>query len=149
LIDDGRVYWPKQGAGRPRLKRYVAEVTELAPSTIWLADDVGDNAVAKKELLRSLGGSTPFDTPKPEALMERIIHIATNPGDLILDPYLGSATTAVVAGRMQRRWIGIEAQERTIREVSAMRIRAASDDSAPFTLLRAEGETPSELPSLA
>lgn len=49
-----------------------------------------------------------FDTPKPEGLIQRIIHIATNPGDLVLDSFLGSGTTAAVAQKMGRRWIGVE-----------------------------------------
>ena len=53
----------------------------------------------------------PFETPKPEGLLHRIIHIATNPGDLVLDSFLGSGTTAAVAHKMGRRWIGIELGE--------------------------------------
>lgn len=49
-----------------------------------------------------------FDTPKPERLIQRILHIATNPGDLVLDSFLGSGTTAAVAHKMGRRWIGVE-----------------------------------------
>lgn len=126
LAAEGRIYWPKGGLGRPRLKRYVDEVADLAPSTLWLAEDVGDTATAKKELLRAVGGARPFDTPKPEALMERIIHIATDPGDLVLDPYLGSGTTAVVASRMSRPWVGIERQAVTVATVTLPRLAAAS-----------------------
>lgn len=124
LVEEGRVYWPKGGLGRPRLKRFEGEVTGLAPSTLWLADEVGDNAAAKKELLRSVGGDRPFDTPKPESLMERIIHVATDPGDLVLDPYLGSGTTALVAARMSRRWVGVEEQEFTVRNIAVPRLEA-------------------------
>lgn len=124
LIAAGKVYWPRGGDGRPRLKRYEDEVTDLSPSTLWLADDVGDNAEAKKEILRSLGGQTPFDTPKPERLLAQILHIATDEGETVLDCYLGSGTTAVAATRMARRWVGIERQSRTVNECVVPRLRS-------------------------
>jgi adenine-specific DNA-methyltransferase len=122
LESAGLIYWPRGGAGRPRLKRYADELTPLAPTTIWTSAEVGDNAVAKKELLEAVGGSVPFDTPKPEALMSRIIEIATDPGDTVLDPYLGSGTTAVAARRLSRRWIGIESVAATVRDVTLPRL---------------------------
>ena len=60
------------------------------------------------------GGQTPFSTPKPEALIERVIHIATNPGDCVLDSFLGSGTTAAVAHKMNRQYIGIEMGEHAV-----------------------------------
>ncbi|WP_188111271.1 site-specific DNA-methyltransferase [Nocardioides antri] len=139
LVRAGRVYWPKGGDGRPRLKRYEDEVEDLAPSTLWLASEVGDTAAAKKELLRTVGGKTPFDTPKPESLMERIIEVATDPGDLVLDPYAGSGTTAVVASRLNRRWIAIEAQEATLSGCAIPRLRAQqgsfASDGPSFSVL--------------
>lgn len=129
LQESGRVYWPKGGAGRPRLKRFADEVTGLAPSTIWLSDDVGDNSRAKKELLRQFPSQPAFDTPKPESLMERIVSIATKPGEVILDPYLGSGTTAVAAERLGRRWVGIEREARTVSTVSLPRLQSAVGDS--------------------
>lgn len=122
LDGEGRIYWPRKGAGKPRLKRYASEISELVPTTIWLAEEVGDNAAAKKELLRMFPGSEVFDTPKPERLIERIIAIATDPGDLVLDCYLGSGTTAVVADRMGRRWVGIESRGSTINDVVLPRL---------------------------
>lgn len=122
LDEAGLIYWPRDGAGRPRLKRYAEELTPLAPTTLWTAAEVGDNAVAKKELLEAVGGSTPFDTPKPEALMTRIIEIATDPGDTVLDPYLGSGTTAVAARVLGRPWIGIETVAATVRDVTLPRL---------------------------
>ncbi len=77
------------------------------PETIWFNADVGSNRTAKIEI-KALFGSQVFDTPKPEALLERVIHISTNPSDLVLDSFLGSGTTAAVAHKMGRRWIGIE-----------------------------------------
>jgi adenine-specific DNA-methyltransferase len=131
LVSEGRVYWPRGGRGRPRLKRYAHEVVGLAPSTIWTADDVGDNALAKKELLQAFPRQDVFDTPKPERLLVRIIQIGSDPGDLVLDPYLGSGTTAAVAHKLRRRWIGIERENRTVVETALPRLKrvvAGTDD---------------------
>ena len=57
------------------------------------------------------GGEKLFDTPKPERLLLRVLNLATNPGDLVLDSFLGSGTTAAVAHKMGRRWVGIEMGE--------------------------------------
>ncbi|MCB7136201.1 site-specific DNA-methyltransferase [Cellulosimicrobium marinum] len=125
LDADGRVYWPRNGAGKPRLKRYESEVSGLAPFTIWTAAEVGDTGSAKKALLAEFPGREPFDTPKPVGLLERIVNIATDPGDLVLDYYLGSGTTAVAAHLGGRRWIGIEQNARTIEEFALPRLRRA------------------------
>lgn len=105
---EGRVYFPKGGAGKPRIKQFAGEEAGLAPMSLWLAEEVGTNEESKKEILGLFDHDTPFGTPKPERLMERILHIATNPGDLVLDSFLGSGTTAAVAQKMGRRWIGVE-----------------------------------------
>lgn len=108
LQTEGRVYFPKGGQGRPRIKKYQFEDSGLAPMTWWSAADFGDNQQAKKEILALFPEQTPFDTPKPERLIERILHIATHPGDLVLDAYLGSGSTMAVAMKSGRRTIGIE-----------------------------------------
>lgn len=77
------------------------------PATVWLHSDAGHNHEARDEV-KAIVPSDVFGTPKPERLLERILHIATNPGDLVLDSFLGSGTTAAVAHKMGRRWIGIE-----------------------------------------
>ena len=77
---EGRVYFPKSGRGRPRIKKYQFEESGLAPMTWWTAADFGDNQQAKKEILELFNDEDAFDTPKPEKLIERILHIATNPG---------------------------------------------------------------------
>jgi adenine-specific DNA-methyltransferase len=107
-IADGRVWFGKTGNNAPREKKFLSEARAgLTPNTLWLAEDVGTNDHAKKEIV-SLFGADVFDTPKPERLIERIVHIATNPDDLVLDSFLGSGTTAAVAHKMGRRWIGVE-----------------------------------------
>lgn len=105
---EGRVYFPRGGSGRPRIKQYMGEEAGLVPMSLWLADEVGTTEESKREILELFSDENPFGTPKPERLMQRIIHIASNPGELILDSFLGSGTTAAVAHKMGRRWIGIE-----------------------------------------
>jgi hypothetical protein len=83
----------------------------LTPETLWTAASVGTTASAKRHLLSLFPAEQPFDTPKPEELIHRVLAIATNPDDLVVDPYLGSGTTAAVAHKMRRRWIGIEVSE--------------------------------------
>lgn len=110
LIADNRIYFGVDGTNAPRLKKFLSESENegLTPETIWYADDVGTNDTSKKEILGLFGKDNIFATPKPERLIQRIIHIATNPGDLVLDSFLGSGTTAAVAHKMNRRYIGIE-----------------------------------------
>ena len=107
LIADNRIWFGVSGDARPAYKRFLSEVTDSMPATtIWSFDEVGHNDESKKEM-RSIFGEDLFGTPKPERLLQRILHIATNPNDLILDSFLGSGTTAAVAHKMGRRWIGI------------------------------------------
>lgn len=108
LLADGRIYFGKDNNSQPNKIRYLSEVPGVAPWTWWPSDEVGHTDSAKKEILALFGKDNIFDTPKPETLIERIIHIASNPGDLILDSFLGSGTTAAVAHKMGRRYIGIE-----------------------------------------
>lgn len=130
LDADGRVYWPRGGDGKPRLKRYQAESSGLAPFTVWGADEVGDTASAKKALLREFPGRPPFDTPKPLALLERIVEIATDPGELVLDFYLGSGTTAVAAQRLGRPWLGIERSSEVVETFVLPRLETAYNEGA-------------------
>ena len=111
LIADNRVWFGKDGTARPRLKRYLSEMEGQNSWSWWSNSEVGHNQEAKKEINDLFGASDAFDTPKPERLIQRALQIATNPGDLILDSFLGSGTTAAVAHKMGRRWIGIEMGE--------------------------------------
>ena len=105
---DGRIWWGRNGNNVPAPKIYLNEVRQgVVPQTFWNHEEVGHTQDAKKEIV-SLFGDDVFGTPKPERLVERILHIATDPGDLVLDSFLGSGTTAAVAHKMGRRWIGIE-----------------------------------------
>lgn len=108
LAKDNRIWWGKTGRSFPFRKRFRSELGELVPTTVWAHEEVGNNREAKQEITRVFGRDDLFSTPKPERLAQRIIHLATNPGDLVLDSFLGSGTTAAVAHKMGRRWIGIE-----------------------------------------
>ncbi|MEF8717377.1 MAG: site-specific DNA-methyltransferase [Candidatus Accumulibacter necessarius] len=107
-VADNRVYFPNNGTGRPRIKQFLGEQGGLVPMTWWDASTFGDNETSKKEILALFPDSEPFGTPKPEELLRGVIHIATNPGDLVLDSFAGSGTTGAVAHKMGRRWIMIE-----------------------------------------
>ncbi len=108
-IAAGNIWFGKDGNGVPRLKRFLSQVRRgLTPHTLWTAEEVGTNDGAKKHLIKLFPEAAVFDTPKPEALIYRVLQIATSPGDLVLDAYLGSGTTAAVAHKCGRQYIGIE-----------------------------------------
>ncbi|MES2228008.1 MAG: site-specific DNA-methyltransferase [Pseudomonadota bacterium] len=115
-IGAGNIWFGTGGDNAPRVKKFLRESEDkgLTPETIWYSSDVSTNDEAKKSILQLLPDSTVFDNPKPEALLSRVVHIATNPNDLVLDSFLGSGTTAAVAHKMGRRWIGIEAGEHAV-----------------------------------
>ena len=115
-IRAGNIWFGKSGQGVPRRKRLLSmSKPGLTPETIWTASEVGTTDEAKKQLLAKFPRELLFDTPKPERLIARVIEIATRPGDLVLDPYLGSGTTAVVASRLGRRFVGIESNSAAMR----------------------------------
>ncbi len=108
-IAQGRVWFGKSGNGVPRRKKYLFESDiGLTPHTLWSADEVGTTHSAKKNVLKLFPGEDVFDTPKPEELVRRIIEIASNPGDLVMDTFLGSGTTGAVALKLGRRFLGVE-----------------------------------------
>lgn len=122
-IAQGNVWFGKDGNGVPRLKKFLSTSHQgLTPETLWSAGDVGTNDHAKKHVHTLFPGEPLFDTPKPEALLARILHIASNPGDLVLDPYFGSGTTGAVALKMNRKFIGIEEGEHAS-SIAAARLR--------------------------
>ncbi|TGE33358.1 site-specific DNA-methyltransferase [Desulfosporosinus sp. Sb-LF] len=111
LLAEGKIYFGKNGDSQPNLIRYLSEVPGVTPWTWWPSDEVGHTDESKKEIHALFGKVNAFDSPKPERLMQRILQIATNPNDLVLDSFLGSGTTAAVAHKMGRRYIGIEMGE--------------------------------------
>lgn len=111
LVAEGKVFFGKNGDSAPGLIRYFSEIEGLVPWTWWPHEDVGHTDESKKEIHSLFGKTDAFSTPKPERLLKRVLEIATNPGDLVLDSFLGSGTTAAVAHKMGRRYIGIEMGE--------------------------------------
>jgi adenine-specific DNA-methyltransferase len=108
---DNRIWFGPRGDSVPALKKFLTEVKQGATAlTVWLYQEVGHNQDAKKEV-KTLLPDDAFATPKPERLMQRILTLATNPGDYVLDSFLGSGTTAAVAHKMGRRYIGVEMGE--------------------------------------
>jgi len=109
LVTDHRITFGKQGNNKPCIKRFLNEVEEskIVPKSVWLYEEVGENRNARQEV-KKFNTLNPFSTPKPERLLERIIHLSTKPNDVILDSFLGSGTTAAVAHKMGRQYIGIE-----------------------------------------
>lgn len=114
LRAEGRIYFGKNGDSQPNVIRYLSEVEGYVPWTWWPHDEVGHTDESKKEIHALFGKTDAFDTPKPERLIQRILTIATDPGDLILDSFLGSGTTAAVAHKMGRRWIGVELRDHAL-----------------------------------
>jgi adenine-specific DNA-methyltransferase len=112
-LAENRVYFGKKGDGMPIIKRFLSEVQEgIVPRTWWPADEAGHNQEAKRDHLNKLlKGVSTFETPKPERLLQTILLIATNPGDLVLDSFGGSGTTGAVAHKMGRRWIMVELEQ--------------------------------------
>jgi adenine-specific DNA-methyltransferase len=107
--EKARIDWIDGRNGWSPYYRIYAETAEgRPPETIWPHQEVGSNRTSKAEVKALFPDQTPFGTPKPERLVHRILSIATRPGDLVLDSFLGSGTTAAVAHKMRRRWIGIE-----------------------------------------
>lgn len=108
-IADNNIWFGVKGEAVPRIKKFLqGSTTGLTPETLWMGNDVGTNKSAKKHLLSLFPTKTVFDTPKPEQLVKRILDISTNPGDIILDCFLGSGSTISTAHKMDRKYIGVE-----------------------------------------
>lgn len=126
---DNRIYFGKDGnASQPLAKQFLSERSEgVVPTNNWHYEDVGSNRHSRYELKKLFANREPFATPKPERLMERIIHIASNPGDIVLDCFAGSGTTAAVAHKMQRRWVTGEINSDTISAFTKPRLELVVD----------------------
>ncbi|HXE63958.1 MAG TPA: site-specific DNA-methyltransferase [Bryobacteraceae bacterium] len=115
LDADKRVWWGRDGGSIPRVKKFLSEAKQgVVPATLWFHQDCGTNAEAKAEIRTLFEGPDDADiflTPKPERLLKRIIELASQPGDWVLDSFAGSGTTGAVAHKMGRRWIMIELGE--------------------------------------
>lgn len=135
MLAEGRIYFGRDGNAQPGILRYLDEDQGLVPWTWWPHDEVGHNDEAKKEILDLFDGVAAFDTPKPERLIERVLTIATDPGDLVLDCYAGSGTTAAVATKMGRRWVTAEVNPDTVATYITPRLERviAGDDPGGVT----------------
>lgn len=113
LLKDSRIWFGKNGAGRPCRKTFLSEVQQgMVPTTLWLHEESGHNMQANAEIKNLFKGQENlFATPKPEKLAQKILTIATNENDIVLDAFLGSGTTVAVAHKMQRSYVGIEIGE--------------------------------------
>lgn len=131
LLADGRIWFPKGGIGSPRLKLFAHQLRGLVPFTVWGPSDTGTNDDAKRHLMALFPDQEVFDTPKPESLLERIIHIATNPGELVVDIFGGSGTTAAVAHKMRRRWVVAERNAQTVLDFLLPRLQRVIDGTDP------------------
>ena len=131
LLADDRIWFPKGGDGSPRLKLFAHQLRGLVPFTVWGATDTGTNDDAKRHLMTMFPNQEVFDTPKPESLLERIIHIATNPGELVVDIFGGSGTTAAVAHKMRRRWVIAERSTQTVLDFLLPRLQRVVGGSDP------------------
>ena len=107
-VKDNRIWFGADGCSVPRRKTFLSENDGIIPWTWWTNKEVGHSQEGKKESIALFGPEKAFATPKPERLIQRILTIATDPGDIVLDSFLGSGTTSAVAQKMGRRWIGIE-----------------------------------------
>lgn len=137
LLEDDRIYFGAAGGGVPRLKKFWSEsVVVLTPSTWWPHEEVGSNQESVREMQGLFPTEPTFGTPKPERLLNRIIQIATLPGDVVLDCFVGSGTTAAVAQKMGRRWVAVEREERTVHTYALPRLRkvVSGDDLGGVTL---------------
>ncbi|MEA3449850.1 MAG: site-specific DNA-methyltransferase, partial [Patescibacteria group bacterium] len=108
VLKDNRIVFGKTGKTKPQLKRFKFEAEEkgINPFTIW--DDVGTATEGTKELMKIMDGKKMFATPKPERLLQKIIHLGSKKNDIILDFFAGSGTTGAVAHKMNRQYILVE-----------------------------------------
>jgi DNA modification methylase len=135
LEDDNRIWWGEDGDNVPRLKRFLSEVKDgVVPQTLWTYDEVGHTQESKKELVQICdfdSSDDVFVTPKPTRLIERILDIATDSGDLVLDSFAGTATTghATLKKNAQdggdRRFILVEMEGEVARDVAHQRLKRA------------------------
>ena len=136
-----RLYFTRGGRGGLKMKKYLSEIApDRAVQSWWTKEDVGHNRGAKKEVGTLFPGKNAFSTPKPERLLERVIHIATNPGDIVLDVFAGSGTTAAVAQKMGRRWVTCELLGDTVEQFTRPRLEKVVRGEDPGGITTVAGE---------
>ncbi len=141
---EGRVWFGKKGDALPVIKTYLSEIAEgVVPGTWWPNHEVGSNQEAKRDHLRKLFPDIePFSTPKPERLLQRILQIGSNLGDLVLDAFAGSGTTAAVAQKMGRRWVTIELSTDNVERYTLPRLRKVVENADPWGITSSTERVP-------
>ena len=137
LLRENRLWFGREGDARPRVKNFLSEHEGVRAWSWWPNNEVGHNQEAKKEI-NVLFGEESFDTPKPERLIQRVLTLATNPGDLVLDSFAGSGTTGAVAHKMGRRWIMVELGEHCHTHI-VPRLQKVIDGQDPGGVTQAAG----------
>lgn len=138
LVEDDRIDFGERGDNVPAVKLYLNEVQDgLVPRSWWPHTEVGHSQEAKREIQALFPDRVPFATPKPERLMERIIGIGSSPGEIVLDCFLGSGTTAAVAHKTGRRWVGIERSADTLGRFALPRLTKVVEGQDPGGITRA------------
>jgi adenine-specific DNA-methyltransferase len=128
------LWWGKTGNYKfPKLKRFLSDrsIEGTPPRTLWTGDEVDTSRRAKDEIKKLFPTAMPFTTPKPERLLKRVLHVASNPNDIVLDCFLGSGTTAAVAHKMARRWVGIEMESNTVEDYVVPRLTKVVNGDDP------------------
>lgn len=137
--DADKLEWVKSKNGwNPYYKIFAEEGKQRPPETIWTHQEVGSNRTSKAEVKALIDQLSQFDTPKPEALLKRILDLATNPSDLVLDSFAGSGTTGAVAHKMGRRWIMVELGEHCHTHIIP-RLKKVIDGENPGGITQAVG----------
>ncbi len=140
LLNQERIRFGATGKGAPGILRYLSEDEGLTPWSWWSHPEVGHNDEAKRELMEMFPEYDPFSTPKPERLIERVLHISTSPGDIVLDIFAGSGTTAAVAHKMGRRWVTCELVEDTMERFTRPRLEKVVHGEDPGGITLTKGE---------
>lgn len=129
--DKDLIEWIRgRGGWVPYFRIYASALTLRPPETIWFHTEVGSTRTSAREV-KALTGGTSFATPKPEALIARIVALASDEDDVVLDCFLGSGTTAAVAHKMGRRWIGIERSAETLDTFAVPRLTKVVEGKDP------------------
>jgi len=139
MIAENRIYFGKDGNGVPQIKKFLTDVGDSVPDTVWSVKEVGGNRQSKAEMRALFPTLVPFATPKPERLLERVFQIATDPGDIVLDCFAGSGTTAAVAQKMARRWVTVEKERKTIDSFTRPRLAMVVFGEDPGGITEAVG----------
>ena len=123
MVSDNRVHFGKSGDSVPSYKRFLSEVQNgVVPMSIWKHSEIGHSQSATQDLKKLFDNKAVFSSPKPEKLIARILEIATDENDTVLDFFVGSGTTAAVAHKMKRHYIAVE-QMNYVDDVTIQRVK--------------------------